>query len=575
MKRRSFFNIAIAAVIVTQLSCQFITGAFSGGGGSGYYTQPGNPIDVTLTLDNTNVTAVVSAVDGGELSVAGSDGSRYTLTIPPEALVMDTEVSMTPIASIDGLPFSGGFGGAVKLEPSGLTFFDFLTLTIEPAIPIPPENQILFGFEEDGEDLHLAIPGNDPSQIQIRLLSFSGAGVGNGISAEMAGVMQRSADRAEVRISSQVAEYLQIQRQKSILGIEADDEGLSGVEGQLNEYVDSVVIPRLKAAASESASCADARKALQTYLSFERQRQLLGTSPEGGDKISQLAAELMPIAAKKCLKEEFDRCANKHMIAGMLPALLQFERTGQLLGQLDPSNPAMENKAWAEVRTYGEELVQKCFQWDLEFESAGSFDAGDGMSYDSRVKSKIHLKTELPLLSLVIHGSSALINEDFTFRLTDCEATPSRGGGEFVAHSLSWVTDTRKKPDGEREFFIKDFSLKYFPGNTSESAFVHCPAKYDWDEPTDFPVPSGPWWTSIFIATHIQESDGGENQSMDPRSMLEGGIPMSAQEMAFNAQSWIVYEAELMATKEWEGGSDLDSGVFEGGEFRLVHKPQK
>jgi hypothetical protein len=57
--------------------------------------------------------------------------------------------------------------------------------------------------------------------------------------------------------------------------------------------------------------------------------------------------------------------------------------------------------------------------------------------------------------------------------------------------------------------------------------------------------------------------------------MLEEGIPPSAEEMAFVAKNWTVYEAELMATKEWDGGSDLEPGVLEGGEFRLYHRPQK
>jgi hypothetical protein len=503
------------------------------------------------------------------MTVAGSDGTRYTLTIPARALVMDTEISMTPIAAIPDLPFSGGLGGAVKLEPSGLDFYDFVTLTIEPASPIPLENQILFGFEEDGEDLHLAIPGDDPSKIQIRLIHFSGAGVGNGISAEKAGVMQRMADRAEVRITSQMGEYLQKQRQ---------GEALDSAEmlEYMKEFYNSVIVPRLKAAMSESATCADGRKAIQTYLGFERQRQLLGTSPEGEDALEKLASQVLPIVGKKCLDEEFDRCTNKHQIPGIIVMLLEMERQAQLLGISGSTSSEPAAGSYTKLQAYGEELLQKCWQWDLEFESAGSFDAGDGMSYDSRVKSKIHLKTELPLLlSLVVHGSSALINEDFTFRLTDCDVTPARGGGEFVVNTLSWVTDTRKRSDGETEFFIKDFILKYFPGNTSESASVYCPSKYGWDDPTSFNIPSGPWWTSIFITTHIKEASGSESQTVDPRSMLEKGIPLSTGEMEFLAANWTVYEAELMGTKEWSGGSDLESGVFEGGEFRLYHHPQK
>ena len=549
---KRIINLAMGMLLITQLACQFITG-LGGGGGSGYYSQPGNPIDVTITLDNTNVTEVVSATDGGEMSVTGSDGSRYTLSIPPDALSADTEISMTPISTISGLPFSGGLGGAVKLEPSGLGFFDFVTLTIEPANPIPLENQILFGFEENGEDLHLAIPGADYSKIQIRLLHFSGAGVGNGISAEKAGVMQRAADRAEVRITNQVAEHLQNQRN----GQNSDP---SVVAEASMEFYNSVVVPRLKAAASASGTCADAKKALQTYLAWERQRQLLGVAGED-DTFGEVVGDFIPIVAKKCFDEEFDRCANKHMIGGMLPALLQFERTGQLLG--------IDSKAWAEARAYGEALIRKCFQWELEFESAGTFEY-EGGGYDSRVKAKVPIRMEGETLTLKLNGKSALINVDFTFKVPGCSVTSNRGGGEFVVASLSWETVLRKDSDGENRFFIKDFFLKYDPGKTSESMTITCE-----DQPT-LTLGPAPMWMALFAVTHYKEADasGGET-AINPASILAGGIPADAQMPSYFAKNWTVYEAELMATKEWQGTSDLEPAVFEGGEFRLYHRPQK
>lgn len=554
-------NLAIAMLLVTQISCQFITG-LGGGGDSGYYTEPGNPIDVSITLDAANVTQVIST-DGGEMSVTGTDGTRYTLAIPSGALFVDTEISMTPIASISNLPFTGGLGGAVKLEPSGLNFFDFVTLTIEPANPVPPENQVLFGFEEDGEDLHLAIPGADSTKIQIRLLTFSGAGVANGVSAEKAGVMQRSADRAEVRLTNQVAEYLQNQRN----GQSPDP---SVVADASIEFYNSVVVPRLKAAASASGTCADAKKALQTYLAWERQRQLLGVASDG-DKFGEVVKDFVPIMAKKCFDEEFDRCANKHMIAGMIPTLLQFERMGQLLGAFSVDNPALDNKAWAEARAYGESLTRKCFQWELEFESAGTFEDKEGISYDSRVKAKVPIRMEGETFTLKLNGKSALNNVDFTFRVPECSVTSNRGGGEFVVDSLSWETVLRKDSDGENRFFVKDFFLKYSPGKTSESAVIACP------ESPALPTPPGPLWTALFISTHYKEVDqgGGQAPGIAPGSILAGDVPADAQVPAYLAKHWTAYEAELMATKEWQGNSDLDAAVFEGGEFRLNHRPQK
>ena len=43
---------------------------------------------------------------------------------------------MTPIASVDGLPFSGGLAAGVQLEPSGLRFVDFVTVEITGHPPV-------------------------------------------------------------------------------------------------------------------------------------------------------------------------------------------------------------------------------------------------------------------------------------------------------------------------------------------------------------------------------------------------------------------------------------------------------
>lgn len=563
MKPRIIAALALIIVILTQLSCNFVSqlGESTGStGGDSIYTTPGNPINVTITLDSASITSQIPT-SGGELQVTGTDGTRYTLTIPPDALTASTEITMTAVASINGLPFSGGLGGAVKLEPDGLAFFDFVTLTIEPANPIPPEKQILFGFEANGEDLHLAIPGSDPNAIQIRLLHFSGAGVADGISAEKAGVLQRMADRAELRLTSQVAEYLQ--------NLDRDqDPDPAVLENALQEYYNSVIAPRLKAAASASATCADGKKAFNTFLGWDRQRQLLGMTNIGGNA-EGLANDLLPILAKKCFDEEFDRCANKHQIAGLIPTLLGFERTGQLLGAFDTNDPSRDEKSWVDVRAYGETLAQKCFQWDLEFSSAGSFSGG--LDFDASVKAKVPIRMNGPLIALKFDGSSALISTDFTFRVPGCSVTSNRGGGQFTVESLAWESELRKDTNGEERFFVKDYLIAYDPGRTSENFTVTCP-----DPTTTLTTPAAPYWTALFIVTHYKEVEGGNGTT--PASideLLEGSVALDNFAQSYVARSWQVNEAEVLAQKQWQGNSDLDSSVFEGGAFRLIHRPQK
>ncbi|MBE3067304.1 MAG: hypothetical protein IMZ73_07745, partial [Chloroflexi bacterium] len=86
----------------------------------------------------------------------------YVLTIPPDALEESTPISLIPIETIDGLPFSGGLQGAVRIEPDGLMLDLPATLTISRADAEPlPDGMIslAFGFDGSGQEFHLMLFG--------------------------------------------------------------------------------------------------------------------------------------------------------------------------------------------------------------------------------------------------------------------------------------------------------------------------------------------------------------------------------------------------------------------------------
>ncbi|HSO11065.1 MAG TPA: hypothetical protein VLT51_01725, partial [Anaerolineales bacterium] len=91
-------------------------------------------------------------------TITTPDGITYTLSIPAGALDDVTTISLIPIQSIDGLPFSGGLLGAVRIEPEGI-FFDLpatLTITRADGAPIPPDMlNLTFTFEGPGLEFHL------------------------------------------------------------------------------------------------------------------------------------------------------------------------------------------------------------------------------------------------------------------------------------------------------------------------------------------------------------------------------------------------------------------------------------
>ncbi|MGI8929236.1 MAG: hypothetical protein ACR2H0_07220 [Candidatus Limnocylindrales bacterium] len=67
-------------------------------------------VQVSLDTDQT-VSEIVLPEVGATLEATGSDGTTFTLTIPPDALVFAEEITMTPIEQIEGVPFAGGLVG--------------------------------------------------------------------------------------------------------------------------------------------------------------------------------------------------------------------------------------------------------------------------------------------------------------------------------------------------------------------------------------------------------------------------------------------------------------------------------
>ena len=110
-----------------------------------------NQINVALTLDQANrVTGAISE-KGGTLSTTASDGARYSLEVPPRALPGLTEVTLTPITSIVGMPPEGEVLAAVHFSPEGLVFQLPTTVTVELPAGVDPKEVTGFTFAGDGE----------------------------------------------------------------------------------------------------------------------------------------------------------------------------------------------------------------------------------------------------------------------------------------------------------------------------------------------------------------------------------------------------------------------------------------
>src|SRR5688500_9876590 len=162
MKNISKLNLVLVGfvLIASSLSCKWLTSADSKKTATGPtidFTTPANGLDVKVQLDKKATVTTKIPATGGSVSLTSPDGSSFKLEIPANALENDTDITMTAVKTIDGAPLDKNNPTAVQLEPSGLFFKEVVTLTIVPAKEIPVKEQIIFGYEGDGKDYHLAM----------------------------------------------------------------------------------------------------------------------------------------------------------------------------------------------------------------------------------------------------------------------------------------------------------------------------------------------------------------------------------------------------------------------------------
>jgi hypothetical protein len=240
------------------------------------FTSPGKGLDVKVQLDKKQTATGKVSQGGGSVSLTAADGSKFTLDVPANAVEADTTITMTAVKSLDGAPLANNTPTAVQLEPSGLFFKEMATLTIVPAKEIPTKEQIIFGYEGDGQDYHLAVIDPKSKEIRIKLMHFSGAGVGSGSDSAWAATLQLQADSANARISQELGKLFQPERLKMILGGEdslSDNELGEKMESLIDQFEDQVVLKEIAAA---ELDCEHAQKALQDLLFLGRLSQLSG-----------------------------------------------------------------------------------------------------------------------------------------------------------------------------------------------------------------------------------------------------------------------------------------------------------
>jgi hypothetical protein len=513
---------------------------------------PADPISITVAADDTLTTsAPMVAADGGELSATGPDGTTFKLTIPADALQTDTTITMTPLTSVTGIPWGDAGAVGVKLGPDGLTFDNFVTLTVQLATPLPADQQVPFGYSGDTSELVLAVVDPASETIDMKLMHFSGYGVSKGYLADVEPVRQRLGGSDEARLSSGFALDTIKARQEQLAGTPEGDAFQADAQKFIDEWFNKVVKPRVDSAAE---SCANGQLAVDSMLEWQRMKQLLGDQSPLAD-VSGVAET----AGLVCAQEEYELCRDQHIVHRMVPVWILIDRRMQLLG-------SPTSKAAAKAK----ELAVKCMTFELRLESTAIFDDPGG-GYTSTVTSKVKLVFDPGSMSL--KGTSALINTAFDFHISGCNVVSTRGGGTFDVDSVMIFPEERAKGAKSNDpGKVADITVTYYPGVTSESATITC-------DGATIPFPPSPLWTAVFIVTHFDEIDeaGAAGGTISPIDIFNGNGPdltatYGPRGPGFVASNWEILGGQYFAKKEWQMEMKGE-GLLEVGTFKLYHNP--
>lgn len=240
-------------------------------------TGPEQGPSISPLLDTDRRTGASIGPDGGSVAATAADGTEYSLVVPPDAVLEDTEISLTPILSIDDLPMSGGLIAGVHFEPSGLELFRTatLTVTLPEARSFGPE-QLLAGFtyDGDGDNLALGIAAADANAFTLPITHFSGGGGGSATPADLRQAFSRGSADAFV------AETLEA----------ASKSDTATLESSIRRWYTELVKPALQAGVATDA-------ALERALGEYRRWLLAASFASGLVDLNDVLSESQSLAA--------------------------------------------------------------------------------------------------------------------------------------------------------------------------------------------------------------------------------------------------------------------------------------
>ncbi|HEX7003531.1 MAG TPA: hypothetical protein VF168_05045 [Trueperaceae bacterium] len=335
------------SLLVTLASC---------GTGAGSRFSPGTsePLDVVVTLDEGRAVSRVVPTSGGNILVSSADGTTYSLTIPSEALLADTEITVTPITRIVGAPIEGGRPYGVHLEPEGLRFHEPVTLEVTPPDGNARQEAASFTYSAMGEEFHGYPLALDPLSLRFQLLHFSGYVLYLGPSLEVRDPDTFMPSDWESQLEHRAQELIRAERDAQLQGEQGDPQFSQKLEAILDDYYRNVIAPLLPLIASD---CETAQAQSAKVLAWTRLTHLFGLQDSFQAENEAIWNSIIA-GLENCWEETTRPCVDhtdQVQVAAALSIARQLELLGAAPGEFDPLDPALSCGAvWRGTITYSE-----------------------------------------------------------------------------------------------------------------------------------------------------------------------------------------------------------------------------
>jgi hypothetical protein len=293
---------------------------------------------------------------GGVIEATGPSGATYRLEIPPEALAVETTITMTPLSELTGfgsLDASLEHMLGVELEPDGLQLAAPARLTMSSEAAMPDAGVATGSYLGDGAEAGLVLAERSGSTVGIEVAHFSGYYSVWPLQMEHWRELELDFQAAdEAAFEHELAVILGVLRLRQLFGLETPR--YEEVVRNEFEYFEKVMLDG-RLALSQNG-CTEARLAMTAFVAYERQLQLLGVADDEAlyaELKRPIPPALYDLTWNLCLDEEYQRCA----ATGDWPRLAMF-----LLTQLK-QRAIMEFPLTTEQTLEGTDRLKRCGHW--------------------------------------------------------------------------------------------------------------------------------------------------------------------------------------------------------------------